>query len=213
MSESLSGAMNGATTLVAMSDVPSGSLSISGRAISVNISFWKNASGTKAMNTAMTDLSSRSRSSSRCEISVPSASGSGSPGGVALIGRRCRGLDRGFFGTGDGGGDRLGGPRPMNRGGRRGHRRGTGVVLQRVELDFLFELGAQLAGHRTGAARPAADVSRELRQSLRPEDEQRDPEDQDDLGETHLEHGGIRRPACCPTCWPSAPRSPRPCFR
>ena len=39
--------MNGATTLVAISDVPSGSLSISGRATSVKSSFWKKASGTK----------------------------------------------------------------------------------------------------------------------------------------------------------------------
>ena len=95
MIDSLSGAMNGATTLVAISDVPSGSFSISGRATSVNSSFWKNASGTKQIAIAMTARSSRSRSSSRCEISVPSASGSPLPGLVAHQGPSwwCRGCD------------------------------------------------------------------------------------------------------------------------
>ena len=72
--------MNGDTTLVAISEVPAGSLSINGRATSVNSSFWKNASGTKQMTTAMTERSNLSRSSRRCETSVPSASASPSPG-------------------------------------------------------------------------------------------------------------------------------------
>ena len=80
MMESFSGAMNGATTLVAISDVPSGSFSISGWATSVNSSFEKNASGTNTMHTATVARSSRVRNSSRCEISVPSASASCSGG-------------------------------------------------------------------------------------------------------------------------------------
>ena len=80
ISDSLSGAMNGEMTLVAIKDVPAGSFSISGRATSVNSSFWKKASGTKQIVTAMTERSRRSRNSSRCETSVPSASGSPSPG-------------------------------------------------------------------------------------------------------------------------------------
>ena len=72
--------MNGATTLVAMIEVPSGSFSISGWATSVNSWFEKNTSGVKHTATATTARSSRVRSSSRCEISVPSASVSGSRG-------------------------------------------------------------------------------------------------------------------------------------
>ena len=73
---SLKGVMNGEMTLVAISDEPSGSCAIRGCATSVNSSLAKNASGTNTMITAISARSSRSRSSSRCEISVPSASGS-----------------------------------------------------------------------------------------------------------------------------------------
>ena len=97
ISVSLSGAMNGDTTLVAISDVPAGSLSISGFATSVKSSFWKNASGVKQMAIAMTERSNLSRSSRRCEMSVPSASGSPSPGLWLIcvrLGRRRDGVRR-----------------------------------------------------------------------------------------------------------------------
>jgi len=80
ISDSLSGVMNGDTTLVAMIDVPSGSFSISGCAISVNSRLETKASGTKQITTAITACSSRVRNSRRCEISVPSARDSGSRG-------------------------------------------------------------------------------------------------------------------------------------
>ena len=103
ISDSLSGAMNGEMTLVAINDVPAGSFSISGRATSVNSSFWKNASGTKQARTTMTDRSSRSRSSRRCETSVPSARDSPSDGlwliGGRLVRRRGRLRPAGFSGA------------------------------------------------------------------------------------------------------------------
>ena len=72
--------MNGETTLVAISEVPSGSFSISGCATSVNSSFEKKANGMNTMQTATVERSRRVRSSSRCETSVPSASASFSGG-------------------------------------------------------------------------------------------------------------------------------------
>ena len=80
ISDSLSGVMNGETTLVAMIEVPSGNFSISGCATSVNSWFEKKASGMKQIVTATTARSRRVRSSRRCEISVPSARDSGSRG-------------------------------------------------------------------------------------------------------------------------------------
>jgi hypothetical protein len=61
-------------------------------------------------------------------------------------------------------------------------------VAKRVVLRFLFELRAQLPRHRAGTPGPAADIRRELRQALRAEHQQRDAEDQDDLGKADLEH-------------------------
>ena len=195
MIDSLSGAMNGETTLVAMSDVPSGSWSISGFATSVNSSFWKNASGTKQMPIAMTERSSRFRSSRRCETSVPSASGSPSPVLWLISDRRVRwrrrrrcgmqdrgGLVRRHSGRGAGRYGGVGGKLRRRRSRivvgrhRRGCRRVNGVgrsgrgrgrrVGERIEMGFLLELRAQLAGHRAGATGPASDVRRQLRQPL-----------------------------------------------
>src|SRR5262245_34923161 len=185
--------MKGATTLVAISELPSGSLSMSGFATSENSSFEKNASGTKTTKTAIVDLSSRSRSSSRCEISVPSASCSGSRLSELIGPARLRG---GICGPG------------RRRGVNRLLRR---RVAERVVLRFLFELRAQLPRHRARAPGPAAEIRGELRQALRAEHQERDPEDQDDLGKSDLEHRLRRWSCCCPTWRPRARRNPRPC--
>src|SRR6185503_11479531 len=162
-SASLSGVMNGATTLVAISELPSGSLSISGCATMVNSSLENIASGRKTIRIAIIDLSSRPRSSSRCEISVPSASSSVS---------RVSGL--------------IGPARPLrfvrSGGRRRVDRLPVGRRIAKwVVLCFLLELGAELPSHGAGATRPAAEVSRELRQSRGSEYQQGDREDQRDL--------------------------------
>ena len=72
-------------------------------------------------------------------------------------------------------------------------------VLQRIESHFLFKLRAQGARHCTGPTGPATEISRKLRQALWPEYQQRDAEDQDDFGKADLEHGRVKRWACCPT--------------
>ena len=82
---SLNGTVNGATTLVAINVAPAGSFFFKGSATNVNSWFMYIAQGMKQMPTASMALSSRSRSSSRWEISVPSASPPGSPCG-SLIG-------------------------------------------------------------------------------------------------------------------------------
>jgi hypothetical protein len=69
--------MNEPTTLVVSSVLPAGNLSMSGCAMNANSSLANIAQGMKATNSASTALRSRSRSSSRCDISVPSASCSG----------------------------------------------------------------------------------------------------------------------------------------
>src|SRR6188474_1183961 len=169
-SASLSGVMKGATTLVAISELPSGSLSISGCATIVNRSLEKNASGRKTIAIAIIDRSSRSRSSSRCEISVPSASCSGSRVSGLIGPARRRSLG------GAGRRRRVDGPRLGRR------------IAQRVVLRLLLELRTELSSHGAGAPRPAAQVGRELRQSLWSEHQQSDREDQRDLGEADLEH-------------------------
>lgn len=76
--DSLNGATNGEVTLVAMSCAPFGNFCSSGAATNVNSSPWKYAQGMNAMPTAMRQRMSRLRSSSRCEMSVPSVSFSAS---------------------------------------------------------------------------------------------------------------------------------------
>src|SRR6185312_13560100 len=77
-SDSLNGVRKGDMTVVAMSWVPLGSLSFRGVATNVKIRLELSMHGMNASPTAISARISRSRSSSRCEISVPSASFSGS---------------------------------------------------------------------------------------------------------------------------------------
>jgi hypothetical protein len=86
--------MNGDTTLVAMSVVPAGSLASSGSAISVNSSLAYTAQGTNATSSASIAFMSRSRSSSRCDISVPSARSSAFFSSLTARGDQCRHGDR-----------------------------------------------------------------------------------------------------------------------
>src|SRR6516225_10850413 len=115
------------------------------------------------MATATSARSSRSRSSNRCEINVPSASFSGS----SLIGAACwRGPRRvrigAAFVVGEGLGGHLGRAAASLRLGwlRGGHRldrlrRGGALCLARLlELDFLLELLAELARHGSGSSHP-----------------------------------------------------------
>src|SRR5688572_7818682 len=163
--------MNGATTLVAMIEVPSGSLSIRGCATKVYRSFAKNPSGANTMSTATTHLRSRWRSSRRWETSVPSASCSGSAGSRLILRFRSRCLLT-----------------PFGRGGLAVRSRTRRLVPQRVVADLLLELRPQLTRHCTCASGPSTEVGRQLRKALGPQDEQRNPEDQDDLGEADFEH-------------------------
>ena len=95
--DSLNGVVNGDITPVAMRCVPAGSFSCSGWETYEKMSFEYIMQGTKHRPTPSSALMSRSRSSSRCEISVPSASFSGS----SLISCRdypCPGCCLGAFG-------------------------------------------------------------------------------------------------------------------
>jgi hypothetical protein len=93
---SLKGVMNGEITPVAMSVPPLGSLSMSGWATAVKISFLKNAQGRNITSTTTSARISRVRSSSRCEISVPEARVSGSS--LMRVLRWGRGVGRGVHG-------------------------------------------------------------------------------------------------------------------
>jgi hypothetical protein len=58
-----------------------------------------------------------------------------------------------------------------------------------VELDLALELTAQLRCGATRSADPLADLGSDLRQTLGPENEQPDHENEDELRETNVEHG------------------------
>jgi hypothetical protein len=58
-----------------------------------------------------------------------------------------------------------------------------------LEIHFLVKLGPELASHGFGPPRPATYLGRKLRQLLRAKHEQRQTQDQDDLGKADLEHG------------------------
>src|ERR1700722_9084711 len=125
--------------------------------------------------TAASARISRERSSSRCEISVPSESFSGS----SLMG--CR-----VWGGGVCGGGRLRGRRCY-----RWRRRARGIYDRPLHvLGFLFELVAKLAGHRARIAEPPADQSRHLRQLVRAQHDERDHKNDQELRKAALEHGG-----------------------
>src|SRR5579864_921965 len=125
--------------------------------------------GAKAIPIATIERSSRSRSSSRCEIRVPSASFSGS----SLMGGRRWGL---------GGWRRLGGGR-----GRRLRRFLRRRAPRLLELHFLFQLLAELARHGSGPANPPAYLGHHTRKLLRSQHDQCQDEDDQDFGKTALE--------------------------
>src|SRR6516165_9399640 len=149
------------------------------------------------MPTATSARNSRSRSSNRCEIRVPSASFSGSSliGAARLrvvrvgdIGRQLvpsavrgrvqrSGGTRAFPGRLGGGGHRL------NR-----RRRGGALCLARLfELHFLLELLAKLTRHGAGSSDPTAHFRHYTRQLLPSPHDQRQDEDDQYLREPALE--------------------------
>src|SRR5450759_1774540 len=118
---------------------------------------------------------SRERSSSRCEISVPSTSVSGS----SLIGGGIRG--GGIFRN-----KRLWWQRRRRgRRRRRIHDRALHIV------GFLLQLITELARHRARVAEPAPHERRHLRQFLRAEHDERDHKNDQQLGKATLEHARI----------------------
>ena len=60
--------------------------------------------------------------------------------------------------------------------------------LDFAELDLALELAAQLRRGAPRATHPLADLRGDLRQLLRPEHEQADHEQQDELTKTDVEH-------------------------
>src|ERR1700722_14740390 len=126
--------------------------------------------------TAASARMSRERSSSRCEISVPSASFSGS----SLMG----------WGIGRGGVRADGGLRC-----ERSHRGCGGLIGRRTLqiLRFLLELIAELARHGARVAEPAADEGGNLRQFVRAQNDQGDHKNDQQFRKTALEHGGLSR--------------------
>src|SRR5688572_14969894 len=74
------------------------------------------------------------------------------------------------------------------RGSSRRALRGRAEIVLADDRHFLVELLAELPRHRARPARPAADLVGEFRQFFRPQHQERDAEDQDDLGEADLEH-------------------------
>src|SRR6202030_117850 len=117
------------------------------------------AQGMKQIPTASMAFSNRSRSSSKCEISVPSASPLGfSPGSV--IGWR-------------GGGDRARGVVLGVRRRMRVYARVVGLLPHLVRAHFAFQLFGELPGHGTRAPHPVADLAGNLRQAFRPEYDER----------------------------------------
>src|SRR5580692_6613896 len=95
--DSLKGVVKGDMTPVAMRLLPLGSFSSSGSETNANRSFAFMMQGTKAMPTAISALSRRSRSFSKCEVRVAL----GSLSGLVLNGARGwahRGCGAGFIG-------------------------------------------------------------------------------------------------------------------
>src|SRR4030095_1974359 len=91
-SDSLSGAMNGEIRLVEIMVLPAGSFLMSGVAMIVNRSLANHAQGAKTIAMATTAFNRRWRSSTRWEISVPSASDSRSSSLMARTSAAARRL-------------------------------------------------------------------------------------------------------------------------
>src|SRR5260221_13033252 len=164
------------------------------------------AQGMKQMPTASMAFSNRSRSSSKCEISVPSASPLGFPPG-SVIGWRGGGGERGrgvvlrvrhrmrVYARGD-----TGLRRRVRRAWwsvRRGRRRYSisGRRLWRALLfqqffraHFAFQLFGELAGHDARAPHPVADLAGNFRQALRPEYHERYGRREKDFREAEIKH-------------------------
>src|ERR1700733_2876653 len=135
---SLNGTVKGATTLVAISVAPGGSLWIRGSATNVNSLFMYMPQGMKQMPTASMALSSRSRSSSKCDIRVPSASSPGSPGSLM-----------GGFGVGY---VRIGCVHGCRSGGRGRQSTESGLRLARRRRDLINDL-RRICGWNSGHGR------------------------------------------------------------
>src|SRR5579862_5798821 len=140
------------------------------------------------MPTATSARSSRSRSSRRCEISVPSASFSGSSLIGARRGAHVRAAGVGGMGVGVGLRQRGSGlRRRRRRRGRRGRRRGALRAAGLLQLHFFLQLLAELARHGARAADPAAEFGDHARQLFRSQHDERQDENDQDLGKSPFE--------------------------
>src|ERR1700691_3642720 len=206
ISASLNGTVKAPTTLVAIMVAPAGNWRIKGFAMNVNNWFMYIAQGMKQMPTASIAFSRRSRSSSKCEIRVPSASSSGPP--PSLIGQlagdetlsRWLAHRRGFGSWGfderrrcnrrwrlDGGGGR-------SRFVRRGCTRLALLFQKFFGADFALQLFAQLPRHHARSSQPAADLACDLGQALRTQHDQCDGRGEQDLRKSNIKHAasGVR---------------------
>src|SRR6185437_6386044 len=61
-----------------------------------------------------------------------------------------------------------------------------------IEIDLFLELLLELPGHGARPADPAADLAHDARQLLRTQHDERQDEDDQDLGEPDIEHGRFR---------------------
>src|SRR5579863_352957 len=179
------GVMNGEATPVAIMLLPAGRCTSMGRATHSNTWFWKGNRQANRIRSAATECSSRRRSSRRWAISVGLMRGS--PVGGAPRGGPASGvvtLHRG-----------LGRSLRYIRGGLRGlaalqavaHRRRGAPHL--LGGEFTFQLLVEIAEHGPSPSDPEAHAAREPRQALRPEDHERQHEDERKLPEATLEHG------------------------
>ncbi len=139
------------------------------------------------MPTASIAFSNRSRSSSKCETRVPSASSSvrlrahslgGLPASAAAGGGSvgCGGaMVGGFVGWNGAAGARL-------------------VLLfqQLFRADLAFQLLAQLARHRARSSQPVADLARDFGQALWPQHDQSDGRGEQDLRKSNIKHATSR---------------------
>ena len=176
--------MNGATTLVAMIDVPSGSFSISGWATSVNSWFEKNASGTNAI--ADRDHGVQQARPQLEQVRDQRAFGQRLRLTPAWTHRVASGVSVG--GSAGGGASVAAGA----GGGAWIVDAGCGRVARRV-VSVLASCSSWVLSWRAmpralPAQRPRSAASFGSR--CWPEHQQRDAEDQHDLGEADLEHAG-----------------------
>src|SRR5215469_1630957 len=208
------GVRKGDTTPVAIILLPAGSFFTIGRATISKTLFWKGNRQPNTTSSVRIECKSRRRNSRRWAISLeptmgsscgalpPGAGASGivtfhrgvgaAPGGVLALLGRVRSMPSGVIAPEIFPGLFGGAPHLLSG-------------------QFPFKLFVEIAEHGPGAADPQADAAGQARHALRPEDHQRQQEDEREFPEAALEHPGL--PGQClsllePSVLPEASPSP-----